>query len=887
MNYLDILKIVPGSIVPDGRSYPVNATARVDLDLRDSEGNVISGSVSKGDELTVIDVGYSRQLALVQYPVSGNQIKQGYVTAKFIDYKNQGDYYNGSTPEAVINYDGSSLGTLNPYEVATKLFEVDGLTQVVYNTDKGPNTKSGFVRYAGGTPNIVYVDIPYPNAYNASLETYGYSGKGNPLRAYKVGSGANTLIVTCAIHGWEDHWPADGIEITKIGNAVIEHFQNQSLNGWTLYVLPAVNPDGLSQGWTNDGPGRCSVVGGVDCNRDFPIGFTSYGSPRNYTGSEPLSVPESRELASFLRRVKNNTSGKTYLIDMHGWEGSVLGNTEIGRQFVNQFGVTQKTLGNPRGFLAQWAQSIGITSALFEFPTSTYSPQDVVNGRYKEKVINALSNIMGTVGTSADGSTGWKKINNEWYYINSDGSYAKGWLNLNGTWYYMNENGVMQIGWVKSKDVWYYLNQDGAMAIGWIKDNDKWYYLKDDGGMVTGFQNINGKWYSFADSGELELGWHEIYGYWYYTDSQGNVLTGIHEIEGKTYIFDNSGAMYKNTTIDGYQINDKGEATKISDSSILTLGSNGVAVTNLQSKLAYIGLSVSIDGIFGQETLNAVKEFQRTHGLFVDGIVGNQTMEKLDEEVKIFENIHHIKPPIIILTPEEKAKEKAKILAKQNGIYKTIASLLGFRGEVTADLGYKIVELVVPPVIVKISGAIGTALAKTSAPGYPTLNISDGKFNVFGNLPGNITAYLGEKEVQEIAYSINKGTITFSVTNKSELKVYFNSVYKYSDDTVEFGNSLIITMEVLPVKPSSGNVSNAFELNWQEVLSEFKIREEHIYTEAEETAGTILGAMALGLIITPLIPEIGAAISGVVATTIGAAVSAVVLRFSEMIKSIF
>ncbi|MGL4742121.1 MAG: hypothetical protein ACRC41_15180 [Sarcina sp.] len=172
-------------------------------------------------------------------------------------------------------------------------------------------------------------------------------------------------------------------------------------------------------------------------------------------------------------------------------------------------------------------------------------------------------NIIGTVGTSTDGSKGWKKIKNQWYYINADGSYAKGWLNLNGTWYYMNENGVMQTGWVKSKDVWYYLNQDGAMATGGIKDNDKWYYLKDDGGMVTGFQNINGKWHSFADSGALELEWHEIYGYWYYTDSQGNVLTGIHEIKGTTYIFDNSGAMYKNTTIDGYQINDKGEVTKI------------------------------------------------------------------------------------------------------------------------------------------------------------------------------------------------------------------------------------------------------------------------------------------------------------------------------------
>ncbi|MGL5803682.1 MAG: M14 family zinc carboxypeptidase, partial [Cetobacterium sp.] len=327
MNYLDIFKITPGSIVPSGRSYPENATARVALDVRKADGSVIPGcEISKGDPLTVIDVSYSRQLALVQYPTPGG-IKQGYATAKYIDYKNQGNYHNGSTPEPVINYDGSSLGSLDPYETATKLFEVNGLTQVVYNTDKGTNTKSGFVRYAGGSQNVVHVDIPYPNVTNAQMIQYGTSGKGRALRAYKMGNGRNSFIFNCAIHGWEDHWAADGIELTKIGNQLIEHFQNNSTGDFTLYVIPAANPDGLSEGWTNNGPGRCTIVGAVDGNRDFSVGFSAGGAPRNHSGSHPLSVPETRELADFISGIKANTSGETYLIDMHGWEGSMVGDS--------------------------------------------------------------------------------------------------------------------------------------------------------------------------------------------------------------------------------------------------------------------------------------------------------------------------------------------------------------------------------------------------------------------------------------------------------------------------------------------------------------------------------------------------------------------------------
>ena len=395
-----------GSVVPGGRTYPVNATAQVDLDLRDAQGNSIPGrEVSAGDELTVLDVGYTRQLALVQYP-SGGEIRQGYITNndKYIKYTNPNNWYNGSTPEPVLDASGAQIGTINPYESATKLYEANGLTEVVYNTDKGINTKSGFVKYAGMTPNIVHVDIPYPNVTSAELINYGTSGKGRALRAYKIGNGRNSFIYNCAIHGWEDNWPADGVELTKIGNQIIEHFQNNSTGDFTLYVIPAANPDGVSEGWTNNGPGRCTIVGGIDCNRDFPVGFTPGGRPRNYTGSEPLNVPESKCLADFIQGIKSKTAGKTYLIDMHGWEQSAIGNSIIGEHFVGKLGLEPKYRYANAGYLIDWANSIGIISALIELPTSTHSHADVVNGNYAGKIIEGLTEIIGTSSSSTGGN---------------------------------------------------------------------------------------------------------------------------------------------------------------------------------------------------------------------------------------------------------------------------------------------------------------------------------------------------------------------------------------------------------------------------------------------------------------------------------------------------
>jgi predicted chitinase len=56
----------------------------------------------------------------------------------------------------------------------------------------------------------------------------------------------------------------------------------------------------------------------------------------------------------------------------------------------------------------------------------------------------------------------------------------------------------------------------------------------------------------------------------------------------------------------------------------------GPNVREVQERLAALGYQVgAIDGVFGMQTANAVKAFQRARGLGADGIVGSQTQSAL------------------------------------------------------------------------------------------------------------------------------------------------------------------------------------------------------------------------------------------------------------------
>lgn len=70
------------------------------------------------------------------------------------------------------------------------------------------------------------------------------------------------------------------------------------------------------------------------------------------------------------------------------------------------------------------------------------------------------------------------------------------------------------------------------------------------------------------------------------------------------------------------------------DAATYKQGSTGSVVTQIQQKLRNWGYySGSVDGIYGSKTVSAVKYFQRTNGLAVDGKCGPSTLAALGIQV--------------------------------------------------------------------------------------------------------------------------------------------------------------------------------------------------------------------------------------------------------------
>ncbi|CAH0192367.1 peptidoglycan-binding domain-containing protein [Peribacillus sp. Bi134] len=71
--------------------------------------------------------------------------------------------------------------------------------------------------------------------------------------------------------------------------------------------------------------------------------------------------------------------------------------------------------------------------------------------------------------------------------------------------------------------------------------------------------------------------------------------------------------------------------TKAETRLTLRKGSRSSYVRDLQQSLKDVKYNVGVDGIFGTQTQNVVREFQVDHNLSSDGIVGPKTWAALDE----------------------------------------------------------------------------------------------------------------------------------------------------------------------------------------------------------------------------------------------------------------
>ena len=75
-------------------------------------------------------------------------------------------------------------------------------------------------------------------------------------------------------------------------------------------------------------------------------------------------------------------------------------------------------------------------------------------------------------------------------------------------------------------------------------------------------------------------------------------------------------------------------STGSTGSSVLKYGSRGTAVKSLQQDLNTLGYGCGTpDGIYGNNTVNAVKAFQRASSLTADGIAGGSTLSKIEDMI--------------------------------------------------------------------------------------------------------------------------------------------------------------------------------------------------------------------------------------------------------------
>lgn len=233
---------------------------------------------------------------------------------------------------------------------------------------------------------------------NVTKVKYGTSGEGRGLYYYKIGHGKKLLLLNFAIHGYEDGWPKDGYQLVNMAKYIISHlskkeYEDDGLNGWSVYVIPTSNPDGLVDGYTNNGPGRCQISKGIDVNRDFPGNFIHFNTSRNKTGSKPLQSPEARALAGLVNRLLD-ISSNLVVVDTHGWLDTTYGNARVASYFDKQFYLDNKPVKNyAGGYFAGYAREKGAREVLVELPPPA-GPQDMANRKYNERMFKAVDNLI-------------------------------------------------------------------------------------------------------------------------------------------------------------------------------------------------------------------------------------------------------------------------------------------------------------------------------------------------------------------------------------------------------------------------------------------------------------------------------------------------------------
>ena len=157
------------------------------------------------------------------------------------------------------------------------------------------------------------------------------------------------LVVGC-IHGNE----TAGMRVTRRLIAA------SAPSGVELWVVPTLNPDGVAAGTRGN-------AHGVDLNRNFPFGWRPLGGGE-YSGSGPLSEPESRAALGLIRRIRPDLTIWFHqpfgLVDRSG------GDPAVERRYAQLVGLPLVGLRRYPGSASSWQNHTiaGSTAFVVELP---------------------------------------------------------------------------------------------------------------------------------------------------------------------------------------------------------------------------------------------------------------------------------------------------------------------------------------------------------------------------------------------------------------------------------------------------------------------------------------------------------------------------------------
>lgn len=204
---------------------------------------------------------------------------------------------------------------------------------------------------------------------------YGTSELGRPLECHVLRNenAEKSMLLIFGVHGFEDNYDHDGEILKMIAEEVIEHYAAapESLKSFCLYIVPTANPDGLYEGTTKDGFGRCNA-NGLDINRDFPVSWKKRTDARNKTGAEPFSTAEARAIKDLVEQ-----ANPTYAIDVHGWIKASYGTGRMADVFAKALGVDVK-IPQSGGMLCLWLNTVTEESIMIEMPYNPNKEQYVM-----------------------------------------------------------------------------------------------------------------------------------------------------------------------------------------------------------------------------------------------------------------------------------------------------------------------------------------------------------------------------------------------------------------------------------------------------------------------------------------------------------------------------